>query len=138
MPVNRSGYTWLDVNGRSKMTMPRTLSLPSTSLQTAMLTFSNAQLLSVFEGPESTYAVLPVAAPFQSVTDVALLYFSTVSGDIVSLTLPAPDASIFKADTVTVDPTMVASLITACIGYLTDASGNVVTSFINGVRAVRS
>lgn len=127
--------TYVDVQGNSRTA--QLLGTASTFLiQSAVLTVSNADYAleseaELFANPTPT----PVNAQYQSVLDSATLFFQTSAGTTVQITIPAPRASIFLADGETVNPASVAGVTTACIGVLCDTSGNVVTSYLTGVRA---
>jgi hypothetical protein len=62
------------------------------------------------------------------------LTFTTATGELVNLSLPAPKGAIFKADGVTVDPSAIADVIAACIGNLCTAAGVAVSAYVGGVR----
>ena len=99
---------------------------------------SNADVQSWFEGPDNILTPSPVAAAFPDVVDLARLTFTDAFGSLVNLALPAPQSSIFLADSVTVDPSAIADVITACIGHLCSSGGSLVTAYVAGLRNLRS
>jgi hypothetical protein len=117
--------------------MPRTSTTTSSALQVALSAKSNASIADYFTGQEVVFPPSPIVGSFVSVLDVANLYFQTGGGDLVTLALPAPLASIFMADRVTVDPTTIPAIISAAIGSLVNQSGDPVVTFVNGIRLVR-
>lgn len=135
--TNLTGVTWLDGNGRTALTLPRTSTPTSIGIQTALQAKSNASIASYFTGPEVLQVPSPVIADYQSVLDRAILYFQTASGVMVQLQLPAPQIGIFMADQYTVDPSQITAIIAAAISALTDPSGNAVVGYVNGVRQQR-
>jgi hypothetical protein len=127
---------WGDAAGTTTLTQPRGSGSMAT-LEGALEAASNAVVLLEWEGTENVTAFpTPVAAPYQSVADQATLNFQTAAGNIVRLTLPAPQSGIFLADQYTVDPTnpFVVTIIGAALAVLVDSSGNPVTAFIGGTR----
>lgn len=131
--MTRRYMVWIDVNGFTRLSyVNQTAS--GTTVQTQLVALSNADVLSSVDNTFVTGAVSPPGATFQNVADVAILTYTTAGGNLVDITLPAPLASIFLADQVTVDVTKITALNTAVIGTVTDAGGNVVTAYVGGTR----
>lgn len=105
----------------------------------ALQALSNASNTLAFEGAAVVSATPAGSGQYSLATTTAVLNFLTGVGSGVQVTIPAPVASIFAADGVTVDNTnvVVAAFITAAIGYLTDNAGNVVTTYNTGVKSSR-
>lgn len=124
---------WADAAGNTTITRINSTA-GATAIETAILAAINAGINAEWEGTVNTSSPTPVAAPYQSVTQRAVLTFQTAGGNNVLLVLPAPQAGIFLPDGVTVDPSnaLVVALVAACVGALTDSAGNVVTTFIAG------
>lgn len=128
-------YTvWIDVNGFTRLTLINTTTGAAT-IFADMLALSNADWSNLNEtGFTVNGAPAPTAAQFQTVSDAASLMFLGPAGEKTRLQLPAPHAGIFLADTVTVDPTAISTLIGHCVGTLAVSSGLAVVSFIGGLR----
>lgn len=128
---------WIDAGGRTSQTIP--CSDPNnTALMAALQNHSNAVVLHWFEGPDNVLSLTPTAATFPDVRDLARLTFTDASGSLVNLALPAPASGIFLADSVTVNPSAIADIITAAVGHLCTSGGGLVTSFVAGLRNQRS
>jgi len=107
-----------------------------------MKDLSNAGVLYDVVGERDlTYASEGANALYPSARQLAVLTFEDAVGGQCSLTIPAPIASIFEADGVTVDPTnvQVALLILNAItgGALLTAAGNPVVAYLSGTRIGR-
>lgn len=113
-----------------------TLSLP---YATALAACTNAYAGPITVGPAYTSNPLASNANYPLVTDTAVLNFITAGLNRVQVTIPSPVAAIFGADGVTVDSSnpLVAALIVAATGYLSDVGANLVTSFMQGVKSSR-
>src|SRR5579863_2339040 len=121
-------WHWTDSQGRGRVTLARTLA-GATSIENDLNALSQAQIDWCTQGVYETYTVTPGGGQYPSVNDWVALLFQTTAGTQVRLTLPAPSTSIFQADGQTVNPAMISTLITDCVGNLTDDAGNVVVSF---------
>lgn len=95
---------------------------------------SNAVFRQNWEGPLAVFSAPPIAAQYQSVTDWAILSFLTSAGNLLTITVPAPIAGLFKADQETVDPVPAAALIAQVIADVVDINGNPVVGYVGGVR----
>lgn len=134
----RASVIWLDYNGVTRQTIITgadllglgTIWVKAQACSRAQVETTWAQDLGAAVGAATT-------GNYQSNKMAARLLFETASGSILSLTIPAPDIAIFKADGVTIDPTNadIVALIAACIGELSDTSGAVATSFLGGALA---
>lgn len=110
-----------------------------TAFETALINISNAQLTVLTFGLAAVSTTTPSTSSYPLVNTTAVLNFVTGIGSGIQLTVPAPIASIFGPDNITVDPsnTLVAALITSVLGFLTDAAGNVATAYTTGIRSSR-
>lgn len=124
---------WVDANGRTRATYVNSTA-GSGGIQGQIGLISNASVQRAWNGTVSTPVPTPVTGDYQNVADYAQLVFQTAAGDLVYLTVVAPMAAIFLADQETVNPAAIAALIAACVGTLTDASGNPVTAYVGGFR----
>lgn len=130
----RQAVVWVDIGGRTRQTVFVVNAVGST-VRGQISAISNADVLDWFEGNDNfNVAPAPIGAAFASVRDYARLYFADGLGNQVSLTVPAPAAGIFMADQVTVDPAVIVPLINACKLYLLNSAGNLVTTYLGGVR----
>ena len=105
----------------------------------ALQALSNASNTLAVEGPAVISPTPAGSGQYALCSTTAVLNFITGAGTGVQVTVPAPVASIFAADGVTVDPAnvVVAAFIAAAVGYLTDSGGNVVTAYNTGVKSSR-
>lgn len=127
---------WIDVGGRTRVTVP-TSDPDNSALMAALQNHSNAAVQLWFEGPQTVLTPAPVLADFPDVIDLARLTF-TDGTSLVNLALPAPKANIFLADSVTVNASAIADIITAATGHLQSIAGNPVTAFVAGLRNLRA
>src|SRR5579872_3622825 len=105
----------------------------ASSIQAVLLAVSDADYADWWESALTINAApSPVNAQYNSVKDYAVLYFATAGTSLISITLPAPQVSIFFADQETVNPAAIASLISAVVGTAVDSGGNVATAFVAG------
>lgn len=132
--LTQRSIVWVDANGISRQTLVAGNASLAT-VQTALLAKSNADVLTNFEGPLTVNASpAPIAAQLQSVSDSAVLTFATTGSSLLSVTLPAPVASIFFADMETVDSTQIAAIIAAVVGTVQTTSGVTATAYVSGMR----
>lgn len=137
MATARTSIIWQDAAGFTTQTLIRSTG-SITTLFNALLAKSNADYSDVWAGTETIHVPSPVAAVYESVGDYALLEYSTAAGLVVTLKLPAPKSSIFLADGQTVDAGQITAITNAAILTVSDASGNLVTSFLGGTRRRRT
>lgn len=128
---------WLDAGGRTRATIPRA-DPDNGAIMAALLNHSNAVVINWFEGARNPIVATPTSAVFADVIDLARLIFVDAGGNQAALALPAPKSNIFKADTVTVDPSAIADIIAACVGHFQTGAGGVATAFVAGTRNQRS
>lgn len=134
MANQRQAVAWTDADGRTRQTVFVANATGST-IRAKLLGHSNADVLDWFEGDDHfNFSPSPSSATYDSVTDFATLLFADGSGNQASLTLPAPKSNIFLADQVTVDSSAIADIITAATTYLVNSAGNLVTTYLGGVR----
>lgn len=137
MAAQMRQIVWIDLGGRTRVTVP--CSDPNnTALMAALQNHSEADVLVWFEGPENALSPTPAGGLYPDVIDLARLTFTDVSGNLVQLALPAPSSSIFKADTVTVDPSTIVDIIAAAVGHLCTNAGGLVTAYVGGTRNQRA
>lgn len=137
MVAQRRQIVWIDAGGRTRVTVP-CADPDNATIMAKLQLHSNADVQSWFEGPDNILTPAPVAADFPDVVDLARLTFTDAFGSLVNLALPAPQSSIFLADSVTVDPSAIADVIAACIGHLCSSGGATVTAYVGGLRNLRS
>jgi hypothetical protein len=92
------------------------------------------------EGFANLSPFAPTAAQYHLVTDIAVLIFATsVPSSTINLVIPGPLATTFGPSSNVVNPLdpTVAALIAACIGNLSDLSGNVAIAYVSGVKSSR-
>lgn len=129
---------WVDASGFTRLTLVNTTG-GAAGLLPSLFALSNAQYLNAVESALSVNPTpAPVAAQYPNVSDAAVLVFQDAAGNQTSLQVPAPLASTFLADQMTVDPAAVATFTAAAIGTLVTASGLPVVAFIGGVRRTTS
>lgn len=108
-------------------------------LEVALQNASNAELEYVTIATPTIGATTPTGAQYRLTQDVALLNFATVPGTSIQVTIPAPIAAVFGANSTVVDPTnaLVLAVIAGVLGVLTDVAGNPATAYIGGSKASR-
>lgn len=108
------------------------------ALTSALAAASHAQV-DTTEGLADVSGTPASSGQYSLCTTTAVFNFLTGALSGVQLTVPAPDASMFAADGVTIDPTsaLAAAVIAGVIGFLTDSAGNVVTTYTTGVKSSR-
>jgi len=134
--VYKRSVIWLDAGGRTRQTIPATLT-GAGLLVGDMAAFSTAAVVEYFEGVDTFTPSTPVGGTFPDVQDIARLTFKTGAGDLVQLALPAPNVGIFLPDGVTVDPSVITLIISDAIGNLCTPAGVAVTAFVGGTRGLR-
>lgn len=137
MAAQMRSIAWIDAGGRTRQTIP-CAQPDNAAIMAALENHSNAVVLHWFEGPDNILTLTPTSAVFADVSDLARLTFTDASGSLATLALPAPQQSIFKPDSVTVDPSAIADIITAAVGHLCTAAGGLVTAYVAGTRNLRS
>jgi hypothetical protein len=137
MASQKRYIVWIDAGGRTTATIP--CAQPDNSaIMAALENHSNAGVLDWFEGPDNPLTPTALSAIFPDVRDLARLTFTDAGGSLATIALPAPQDAIFLPDSVTVDPSAIADIITACVGSLCTAGGGLVTAYVAGVRNQRS
>lgn len=128
------GSVWVDITGRTRLTIIKAHTNPCTILN-ALQAVSNAGVLYNWDGTIDPAIGVATAAQYQAVQQWCELLFQTAAGTLLRLTLPAPPLSILKADKKTVDPANagIISLLAQCIGNLSDGSGNTASLYLGGV-----
>lgn len=124
---------------------PADLATLGSSLHPLVAALSNAQLIrdagAVFEPSDPGYGS---QATFGSAEDKAVLTFTTGSGSLHRMSIPAPKAAIFYTDAETVNAVQadVAALIAEIItgegtAVVTDVDGKAITGMVGGQRTRR-
>lgn len=131
MVDKRATVVWTDANGDSQVRSITTVS-GSSGIQTQLQVYSNAVIMSDWEGDLINNAVTPSTSDYLTVKQVAYLTFTDGAGHNAVLPLPAPNTSIFNADGITVSALAIGPLIAACVGSLRTAAGSTVTAFVSG------
>jgi hypothetical protein len=123
---------WIDAGGRLTITRIRT-DAGAATIQADMLAVSNADWANEWEGNLNiNMSPAPAGGDYGSVQQAAMLNFLCADNSIVGLRLIAPQVGIFLADKVTIDATMIATLIADCIGHLESTTGSLAASFLGG------
>lgn len=136
MALNRS-MLWVDGAGGSTITLIRT-DTGGAAIETEILAVINADIFNEWEGTLNiNTSPSPVVAPYQSVAQRAQLVFLCADGTTAGVTLVAPKLGIFLADGITVDASMITSLIAACVGHLLSPTLSPAVSFLSGVLGKR-
>lgn len=109
------------------------------ALSAAIQAATNANLYLATRGRPVVGTTTPSDALYGPVQDMMNMVFVTAIPTQVQLSIPAPVAAVFGAGGQTVDPTnaLVAAIISAAVGTLTDINGNPVTAFVSGVKSSR-
>jgi hypothetical protein len=125
---------WVDSGGRTRQTILRG-NATLAPVEAALITVSNADTQRCWEGPTQVNATPATTnATYPTVADYAVLIYQDAGGDLVYITLVAPQSSIFMADQETVNPAAIAAVSTAVIGLVTTGGGGVVTAYVGGFR----
>jgi hypothetical protein len=139
--VNRRYMVWVDANGFTRLTLLNgtgSLIGPDlTTVQTTLVASSNADVLNSVESGLTVNVPFPPGGVFRTVGDAAILTFTDAGGSLVDITLPAPLASIFLADGLTVDITQIAAIIGAVVGTVVTPAGGTVTAYVAGLRQTK-
>jgi len=99
----------------------------------ALLALSNADELNTWEGDLTVNSTpVPVNAQYPGLQQVANLVFLCADGTTAQIRLPAPKIGIMLADGVTVDASMITTLIADCVGNLQSPTGSLAVSFLSG------
>ena len=132
MAAAQRSVVWIDSAGATTQTI--LASDPDAgTIQSTLQGHSNADVLNWWEGPPNPNTTpTTTAATYFTVSDTARLLFLDSAGSLTTVNLPAPKASIFAADTVTVDPSAIADVIAAVIAKGRSAGGNPIVSFVAG------
>jgi hypothetical protein len=136
MALQTRSVIWLDAGSRTTQTILHA-NPNSSAIMAALEAHSNAGVVEWWEGPAVFPAGSNTPAVFADVSDVARLTFVTSTGNTVTVAVPAPQIAMFKPDTVTVDPSAIADIISACVGSLSTPGGVAVSSYVVGVRNQR-
>ncbi len=126
---------WVDANGFTRLTLVNGNATLS-GVETALIGSSNADVLNSTEAALTVNMPAPAGGTYRTVGDVAILTF-TDGTDLVNVTLPAPQSTIFLADQETVDITQIGAIIAAVVGTVQTAAGGVVTAYVAGTREAK-
>jgi hypothetical protein len=137
----RSYQVWVDVLGRTRLTLVNTIDAtllvpdPAAPIRAALLAQSVADEANYLAGTLNVNgSPAPSTGAYQRVVDVAMLTFTDGTGDLTRIQLPAPNASVFLADGETVDITAIGGIIGAVVGAAITPGGGVVTAYVGGTR----
>jgi len=131
MAINRS-IVWVDSGGNNTITLLRT-STGAGTIEGDILALSDADWFNQWEGTLFVNgSPAPTFAQYPSVTQQATLQFMCADGTVARVDIPAPQIGIFLSDGVTVDPSMITTLITDCIGNLLSSSLSPAVSYLVG------
>lgn len=113
--------------------------MSAVSINNALQALTNSNLGITTYGPAIQPGTPAGSGQYSLCTTTAVLNFLTSIGSGVQVTIPAPVSGMFLADGFTVDQTnpLVAALIAAVIGFLSDPSNNLVVSYRTGVKSSR-
>jgi len=132
MPDQTMSVVWIGAGTGLTINRIRTATGASTIL-TDMLALTNADQLNTWEGNLTVNgSPSPVNAAYPGLQQIANLVFLCADGSTAQLRLVAPKLSIMLADGVTVDATMIATLIADCVGNLESPTGSLAVSFLSG------
>lgn len=132
----RNVTDWQDVDLRPRRTYWHQVDgSDATDIAAAVQNHSGAGITSRVQGPLVIVGNVGAGGHYSKVTDLALLTFCTAAGNVCKIFVPAPNANIFLGPQLTqVDPSMIADVINACLGTLSDISGLPAVSYSGGVR----
>jgi len=123
---------WIGAGSGLTINRIRTATGASTIL-TDLLAISQADQLNTWEGDLTVNATpAPPGGTYPGLNTIANLVFLCADGTTAQIRLPAPSLSIMLADGVTVDATMIATLIADCVGNLESPTGSLAVSFLSG------
>lgn len=123
---------WIGAGTGLTINRIRTATGASTILA-ALLALSNADELNTWEGDLTVNSTpVPVNAQYPGLQQVANLVFLCADGTTAQIRLPAPKIGIMLADGVTVDASMITTLIADCVGNLQSPTGSLAVSFLSG------
>jgi hypothetical protein len=132
MPDQTMSVVWIGVAGDLTVNRIRTATGASTILAD-LLAQSNADKLNTWEGDLTVNgSPAPPGGVYAGLSSIANLVFLCADGTTAQLKLVAPLLSIMLADGVTVDATMITTLIADCIGNLQSPTGSLATAFLSG------
>lgn len=133
MATKRSSV-YVDAQGRTRQCI-LTGNATLASVEAALIAVSNADVHDSWEGADVINgAPAPTAAIYEGVADYVPLTYSDASGNLVYITLVAPQSGIFLPDGETVNPAAIAALSAAIIGTVLTGAGLPATTFIGGTR----
>ena len=123
----------MDAAAGATIKLVRTITGAGT-LMSDIVAVSDADWINWWEGTLNVNgAPAPTAAQYQSVGQQAHLVFACADGTSARIDIPAPQIGIFLSDGVTVDATMIATLIADAIGNLLSPSQSPATAYLSGV-----
>ena len=123
---------WIGAGTGTSITRIRT-AIGADTIRADLVALSNADWFNKWEGDlliNSSPA--PSSAQYPALQQVALFVFQCADGTTAQLRLPAPQVGIMLADQVTVDSTMITTLIGDCIGNLQSPTGSLATAYLSG------
>lgn len=127
----RTGIIWTDPQGESVLHVI-TSATGAGSIAADLEAKSNAFRSQQFAGTNLHPSSSGTVATYPTVRVTAELIFVNATGSTARIYIPAPQASIFLSDGVTVDPTQITSIISACVGNLLCGDSTPATAFQGG------
>lgn len=134
MSVYARSIVWVDAYGARTIIKVQSQT-GAASAEASLEALSNASVVEFWESVITPGAPAPVALTYQSVVNRAVFAFACADGTLYNVIVPAPSASIFMADGVTVNPAdanVVAFVAAAIAAPLCNNAGSPVTAFVNG------
>lgn len=132
MAFNNS-VVWVDAGNRTSITLIRQ-DLNTQILKNDLAALSNAAWLNSWCGLVLVNgSPAPTAAQYPSVGQAAILVYQGADGTSARLTLPAPKASLFLADGVTIDSSTITTLTADMIAHGRTPSGSNIVAYQSGI-----
>lgn len=105
------------------------------SLDTYLQSQSNAYIAQIAEGVVTTFTFpAPVPNPYPSVVQLAVCTYLDSASNQGTIKIPAPKRSIFLADGITVNPAILANILSnALVDSFVSPQGNAISSMVSGV-----
>ena len=128
---------WQGSYGYARLYITNYAAQPATvpgTLDNVIASYSNAVIAQVAEGAVTGLSGSPVSSIYPSVTQSAILACVDTALNAFKLSIPAPKASIFEADMVTVTPTVLAAVLAAAVAdAVVSPQGNAIQGILSGV-----
>jgi hypothetical protein len=139
--VDRAYVKWVDAYGAERLTWYSYMTGGVlTAFSLAIEACCNPVPAQVVAGLVQVSPATPTTDPYPNVIDSAVLTFATGLGSLVGVICPGFLEALYLADNQTVDiaQPLVIALVNACLSLpLVDSAGNVVLSYVSGLRQKR-